>query len=173
MTRWAKASQSVPYSMKGCSRSTVSSPSRTRVIHSIRPGRCSGTGEAEALSRSSAQRSSVTSGKAVSPLSTRQTMKNTNHLRIRRVRACRSLISAAYARVYRLFTAPLSALHKPTMEFHFLAKSIRSSEVMSRAMASRFRIASSGKISGSSASAAVSSSFEEARTSRAAGTGQT
>ncbi|RPK90504.1 hypothetical protein EES46_12785 [Streptomyces sp. ADI98-10] len=82
MTRWAKASQSVPYSMKGCSRSTVSSPSRTRVIHPIRPGRCSGTGEAEALSRSSAQRSSVTSGKAVSPLSTRQTMKKTNHPRI-------------------------------------------------------------------------------------------
>lgn len=63
--------------------------------------------------------------------------------------------------------------HNPTMEFHFLANSVRSSEVMSRAMASRLRMASSGKISGSSASAAVSSSLEEASTSRAAGTGHT
>lgn len=173
MTRWAKASQSVPYSTKGCFASASSRPVRTLVIHSISAGKCSGTGEAEDLNRSSAQWSSWTSGKAVSPLRTRQTIKTANHTRMRLSRALRSLMSAAYARVYQSFTPPLVPLHNPTTEFHFFANSVRSSDVTSRAITSRLRIASSGKISGSSASAAVSSSLAEASTSRAAGTGQT
>ena len=95
---------------EGVSRRRCRALSRTRVdpLHQARE--VLGDRRGGGVRRSSAQRSSVTSGKAVMPLSTRQTMKKTSHLRIRRVRACRSLISAAYARVYRPFTAPLSAL---------------------------------------------------------------
>lgn len=63
--------------------------------------------------------------------------------------------------------------YNPAIAFHRFANSARSPEVMSRAIASRSRIAVSGKTSGSSARAAVSSSLAEARTSWAAGTGQT
>lgn len=63
--------------------------------------------------------------------------------------------------------------YSPTIAFHSFAKATRSLAVMSRAMARRSRIAPSGKISGSSASAARSLSLAEARISRAAGTGQT
>lgn len=70
-------------------------------------------------------------------------------------------------------TNPAAAPYNPTIPCQRRANSRRSSEVMSRATASRARIRSSGKIRGSSARAAVSSSLAEARTSRAAGTGQT
>lgn len=63
--------------------------------------------------------------------------------------------------------------YNPAIAFHRFAKSVRSFDVMSRAMASRLRMAVSGKMSGSSARAAVSSSLAEARMSWAAGTGQT
>lgn len=65
------------------------------------------------------------------------------------------------------------SVYSPTIAFHRLAKSVRSFDVMSRAIASRLRMAVSGKMSGSSARAAVSSSLAEARMSWAAGTGQT
>lgn len=95
MTRWAKASQSVPYSTKGYSASTVSRPWRTCSIHSVRAGTNSGADSAR--SRSSVQRSSWTSGKAVAPLSTRPRTKKTNQARMPLRRAALSLMAGAYA----------------------------------------------------------------------------
>ena len=57
--------------------------------------------------------------------------------------------------------------------FQRFASSGRSVEVTSRAMARRQRMVESGKIRGLSAGAAVSVSLDAARTSLAAGTGQT
>ncbi|GAA2463608.1 hypothetical protein GCM10010273_57160 [Streptomyces lavendulocolor] len=56
----------------------------------------------------------MTRGKAVAPLSTRQTMKNTNHTRMRRSRAPVSLMSAAYAGVYTVFTGGPGTVRPPS-----------------------------------------------------------
>lgn len=72
-----------------------------------------------------------------------------------------------------LVTRARPAPYNPTILFHRLANSTRSFDVMSRAIASRLRIAVFGKIRGLSARAAVSLSLESARTCWAAGTGQT
>lgn len=66
-----------------------------------------------------------------------------------------------------------TAPYNPTILFHSFANSTRSVDVMSRAIARCLRIVESGKISGFSASSAVSLSLESARTAWAAGTGQT
>lgn len=68
---------------------------------------------------------------------------------------------------------PRGRPYNPTILFHSFANSTRSVDVMSRAIARCFRIVESGKISGFSASSAVSLSLEAARTAWAAGTGQT
>ncbi|GAA4958828.1 hypothetical protein GCM10025331_56820 [Actinoplanes utahensis] len=78
ITRWAKASQSVPYARKGYSRPVTESPSCTRSIQAT-----SASGAGPACSTSASSPVSHTSGNAVSPLTTSPATNTDSQTRIR------------------------------------------------------------------------------------------
>ncbi|MFI7375468.1 hypothetical protein ACIBSW_35805 [Actinoplanes sp. NPDC049668] len=77
ITRWAKASQSVPYAMKGWFAAVSTNPSRTRSIQATSP-----SGAGTDCSTSASSRTSLTSGNAVTPLSTSPATKMSSQARI-------------------------------------------------------------------------------------------